>query len=347
MNVSGYFAASNSGCGFKNYYPNVFGGADRIYVIKGGPGTGKSRFMRDISDYAVERGWRCEHYLCSSDPASLDGILLSREGQSIAVIDGTPPHAWEPDSPGVREEIVNLGEFWNADALREHAAELESLNKQKKACWRRAYKWLEGCLDMCGIIRGIGERLVDGERVRDRAQSILEGVADGDGFSMRTALIDSVGMQGRAHSNEFYDRAQTLYIVRDSFMSANLLLRCCIEQARLKGLGTVVSYDPIDPERVDGVLIESRGLAIVVSDDTPEREYIAVDMADLCVVPNTESADEARRAEQCYDSMLAGATDALADVRRYHFEVEKIYVQAMDFEAKQRFTAEFCRKTFS
>ena len=95
VQIDGYFASSNSGEGFKNYYHEVFGAAERIYVIKGGPGTGKSRFMRDTAEYAKSRGWECEHYYCSSDPASLDGLILTRGERRIAVIDGTPPHAWE------------------------------------------------------------------------------------------------------------------------------------------------------------------------------------------------------------------------------------------------------------
>ena len=43
------FAASNSAHGFHSYYAEFFDDAevDRVFVIKGGPGTGKSRFMRE------------------------------------------------------------------------------------------------------------------------------------------------------------------------------------------------------------------------------------------------------------------------------------------------------------
>ena len=44
------FAASNSCEGFKNYYGEVFNDtrADRLYIIKGGPGTGKSTLMKTL-----------------------------------------------------------------------------------------------------------------------------------------------------------------------------------------------------------------------------------------------------------------------------------------------------------
>ena len=89
-----YFAASNSAEGFKSYYANVFDKNDfsKIYVIKGGPGTGKSSFMREIASRADEKGFSAILIYCSSDPASLDGVILPE--LKIAVLDGTPPHTY-------------------------------------------------------------------------------------------------------------------------------------------------------------------------------------------------------------------------------------------------------------
>ena len=43
-----YFAASNSTKGFVSYYEEIFQNAriGHVWAIKGGPGTGKSRFLR-------------------------------------------------------------------------------------------------------------------------------------------------------------------------------------------------------------------------------------------------------------------------------------------------------------
>ena len=52
------FAASNSGKGFCSYYGDIFSEKTilRRYLIKGGPGTGKSSFMREIAQRAREAG---------------------------------------------------------------------------------------------------------------------------------------------------------------------------------------------------------------------------------------------------------------------------------------------------
>ena len=69
-----------------------------IFIIKGGPGTGKSRFMNEIAADAEQNGHRVRYYYCSSDTASLDAITIPSRG--IAVLDGTAPHLTDPVYPG-------------------------------------------------------------------------------------------------------------------------------------------------------------------------------------------------------------------------------------------------------
>ncbi len=345
VQIDGYFASSNSGEGFKNYYKEVFGKVPRIYVIKGGPGTGKSRFMRDVAKYAELRGWECENYYCSSDPSSLDGVILAREGQCVGVLDGTPPHTWEPQLPGAREQIINLGDFWDEKALEERAGEIERINKAKNACWRRAYKWLEGCTDMCDIIRAYGESLINDRDVAAHAAAMLSTVPDGDAFSIRTALIDSVGMMGRVSSDAF-EHCGKVYAVNDHFLTADILLRALIGESQRKKLKIVVSYDPIDPRRVDGVMVDRGQISAVVVKQTAPQNCEQIYMRELCMCADDVVAGEVYRAERCYEKMLLGAKSALADVGNRHFELEQIYVSAMNFDAKQRFTEDFCAKVF-
>ena len=74
-----YFAAANTSDGFISYYADCFGRQEisHLYMIKGGPGTGKSRFLGDVASAAVKRGWEAEYFYCSSDPCSLDGVILT------------------------------------------------------------------------------------------------------------------------------------------------------------------------------------------------------------------------------------------------------------------------------
>jgi hypothetical protein len=146
-----YFVASNSSTGFISYYEEVFRTSriGHIWAIKGGPGTGKSHFLREVSKRALDAGWACEYIYCSSDPNSLDAVILTHEGkEGIALLDATAPHLFEPCCPGAREDIINLGQFWNVDLLALRREEIEQLNREKGNAYRRAYRYLSGFGDM-------------------------------------------------------------------------------------------------------------------------------------------------------------------------------------------------------
>ena len=74
-----YFAGANSGVGFVNLFGDFYeeSSLDRLYIIKGGPGTGKSTFMRILAERAADAGAGAEYFLCGSDPSSLDAVVLS------------------------------------------------------------------------------------------------------------------------------------------------------------------------------------------------------------------------------------------------------------------------------
>ena len=51
---------------------------------------------------------------------------------------------------------------------------------------------------------------------------------------------------------------------------------------------------------------------------------------------------EARLAEKMANSAIDAACDSFSRAGEYHFELESLYTAAMDFGAKERFTATFC-----
>ena len=91
-----YFLGANSPTGFYSLYPQLLPPeqARAIYILKGGPGCGKSTLMRRVGARMEEKGMETEYILCSGDPASLDALLLPELG--VAIVDGTAPHGTAP-----------------------------------------------------------------------------------------------------------------------------------------------------------------------------------------------------------------------------------------------------------
>ena len=74
--TSTYFLGANSAQGFYSLYGGFPPRSGFLHIIKGGPGTGKSGFMRAIGSEAERRGMDVEYVLCSGDPDSLDGVYI-------------------------------------------------------------------------------------------------------------------------------------------------------------------------------------------------------------------------------------------------------------------------------
>ena len=86
------FPGGNTSQGFFSYYDYILSQeeATRIIILKGGPGVGKSSFMRKIALEMVNRGYDVEFMHCSSDNGSLDGVVIP--AIKVALMDGTAPH---------------------------------------------------------------------------------------------------------------------------------------------------------------------------------------------------------------------------------------------------------------
>ena len=79
-----YFLGANSPTGFYSLYSELLPPetASVIYILKGGPGCGKSTLMRQVAQQAAQAGETVEYILCSADPDSLDAVVLPRLGRA-------------------------------------------------------------------------------------------------------------------------------------------------------------------------------------------------------------------------------------------------------------------------
>ena len=342
-----YFAASNSSEGFKSYYPEVFGRADRLYVIKGGPGTGKSGLMQKCAESARKKGLEVEYYFCSSDPRSLDGVLIRAE-ESVGIIDGTAPHVWEPTCPGAREEIVNLGQFWDQGLLRLQKNEIFSLSNKKSAAYKRAYDYLRSCGNLRAVSDSLLRKFVVGEKLRAAAYRLVRSLDLDSGIpTVIPSLLDAVAMTGRSRLGSFEKNAERVIWIDDFYGVGKLFLGALLQALSSVGETVRVAYDPVDTRLVNGIFLEKSRIAFLLSDkdktaDEEGRSVNAKRFAELDGLRPIRA--ELRYAARLYDDCLEGALHALAQVRVYHFLLEDIYKNAMDFKALNDFTYGFIER---
>lgn len=341
------FAAANSGKGFMSFYSEIFAceSIERRYIIKGGPGTGKSSFMKRISAEALARGRTVEHYRCSSDPDSLDGIVIDGK---IAIIDGTAPHSEDTELAGARDEIVDLGAFWNSKALRQRREAIELLRKQKSECYKMAYRYLNGCDGIFEINRSLVLKAVAQKKLERAVSRYLSSIPRGEGGGIRPAIADSFGMKGRVRFDSYERSAKKLYVIEDFFKTGHLFLRALITGALQRDCPLRVSYDPVHVSEPDAVYFCHTGDCFVISDGAGEHKGdVRINMKRFVSAEKIRAVRSRVRAnDRIYDALLESAKDSLTSAGESHFELEKIYSSAMDFDAQNEFCEAFITKLF-
>lgn len=332
-NIPKFFAGVNTGNGFVSYYDTVFCEDDLtgLYIIKGGPGTGKSTFMKKLGNVAAVAGYSVIHYLCGSDSNSLDGIIISnKKGEKVGVIDGTPPHPKEFRSPGAAGDLLDFGQFWDSKELEKERSRIDELSKEKSKCFETAYKYLGAAKKIECHTSELSENFY----LKEKAQSAIErlfSVIDNKG-EMKYIQLSGYTMNGFVQLEpEFKDRKD--YVIYGNRNIANIILSDMSDYIIENGISARLSLSPIDMKQVDSIFLPEYKIWIYYgSKDQIAQKYINTarfidsDIMSVC-------RQKLRFGNKCRESLIEGAMKSLASAKTYHFSLEDIYKTYMDYDA--------------
>lgn len=343
-----YFASANGFSGFRSLYGELYRSENftRIFVIKGGPGTGKNRFMSEVADVCEAAGATGEYFYCSSDPTSLDGVILTKGDVRIALIDGTSPHARDAKIPGAIDGILDLGNFWDEGRLVRERQRILSLCEKKAELFRRAYRYLH----LAGEFDSVREETVtactDLAKLSRAAARELRLFKISPRPTNDRLYLSAFGMSGEVHLDTLQENA-TVISVTNPYGTARLYLRALLRILQDEG---VYSYrlflSHFSDSIPDGIYLPQNNILFLT--EYQKHSERVVNMKRFLL---NEKIANRRRELRLLDSertrMLANAEDALRAVREVHFELESVYGAAMNFEEKEAFTARMARKILS
>jgi len=128
---------TNTADGVVNEVPHLTNQVSKAYYIKGRAGTGKSTFMKKITEACKQSGFDIEQYHCSFDPKSVDMVLV-RE-LDFCIFDSTDPHEFSPERK--QDEIIDLYEIAVTPGTDEKfAKEIKEVNAHYKFYMKKGIK---------------------------------------------------------------------------------------------------------------------------------------------------------------------------------------------------------------
>ena len=335
-----YFLGANAPSGFCSLYSELLRPetARAIYILKGGPGCGKSTLMRKIGARMEQEGLDTEYILCSGDPDSLDALVLPQ--LSVALVDGTAPHVVEPKYPGAVERYVNMGDCYNSQALSELRSEIMGCMKGYKGCYQRAYRCLGAAASIHEDARSTLLTDALSEKLAKRAQGILSREA-GRKKAEHPGQVKQRFLGAMTHKGPLclFDTAlaqcSRIYELVDSYGLAHELLIHLLAGLLAGGYDVVACPDPMSPDRLAHLLVPELELAFLTSTaplpfpGQPYRRLRLDAVADGEMV--RRSRPRLRFARKVSAALVEEAVGSLAQAKAMHDDLERLYNPHVDF----------------
>ena len=277
--MKSYFLGANTRHGFSSLYsgfPPRRG--DYLRILKGGPGTGKSTLLKAVAAEAQKRELPAERVLCSGDPDSLDGVYLP--SLSIALVDGTAPHAVEPTLFGVTGDYLDLGRHLSRPFDAREKQELLKLQERYREIYRGVYEKLDAAWTS-----GWNEPVKTEEYVPSKILEALPG-QDKTG-TVRRVFRSAITCQGII-STQLPEQYQVIPASPDQIVrAANRLSKI--------GWDLLLCPTPLDPVQPELLLLPEASMAFVATNKPSQASR----------EPMRQAIELLRKAKSLHDEMEA------------------------------------------
>jgi len=339
-----YFAGGNTPKGFVGYFESIIppSEAEHIYCIKGGPGVGKSSFMKKIAREMSALGEPVSLFYCPSDPSSLDAVLI--DNLKIAFLDGTAPHITDPKYPGACDTILDFGRFFDKERLKKNRSEIIALSD-------RVGQWFSDAkqkLRPVGVIFENVKLLYEQYENEKKLEALFIELSDkifgcrrGEGAKERKLFLSAVTPDGCVNlaNNTLKDKK---LIVLNSFSgdASGKIMSYIRNEALCRGFFVECFYCPISPFlKVDHINIPELETAVTVSNSyhINELESEVYDIGEV-YSGGIDKASVSKAMENA-DEIIEKTVFTLSNARELHGELEKYYIDSMAYDKLDIFAA--------
>ncbi len=311
-----------------------------IYILKGGPGLGKTDFIKKLIALLSEYDDNIEIIHSSLNPDCYDGVIF--HSLRAAVVDGTSPHVLEPRYYDAFETILPLGECCNKDILRESRDEILSLTDKSTQLLERSVRFIAAAGSLLNDTYRLSLTCTDESKVTSFVERTLQKeVKTRKPYpgKERCRFLSAVTPNGVVRFDKtvsFY--CDKVYIFDDDFGAAsNIAMHKLREGILERGCEIISCCCPISPfEKLEHLMVPELRLGFVTANrwhpfDFENGRTIHArrftDLEKLSVRKQRISFN--RRATQ---ELTDAAASVLQQAKETDTELEKLYRAATDFE---------------
>ena len=123
-----YFAEGITTRGYISLLPNMMPSWQRVYVLLGGPGTGKSTLIKVIGSELSERGYSIDFLRSARDPDLMAGLFMPQMEMAILDAMKISPLRWQ--APGAVEKFIDFTMFCDELKLEKQRVQILKIKNQ-------------------------------------------------------------------------------------------------------------------------------------------------------------------------------------------------------------------------
>lgn len=342
--VVDFYMGANAPNGFNTYYGELENPVEgwRSYLIKGGAGTGKSSLMKRVLLECDSNEGIVERIHCSSDPNSLDGVIIY--DKRISMVDATPPHVIEPAYPGGYQTVINLCEYFDEYTLTCRLNETVRLQTSNGSCHEKCRNLLNCANILLNENSSYINKVTDFDKISTFVKRIIKKELKSCSKLNNKAiehkrLLSAVTNQGvKTFTDTPKKLAKKIYLIKDEYgVSSNAILTQLRIDALTKGYEIYSCYCPLNQrDKLEHLFIPELSLGFVTANKYNDFSSISP----LGVVSYTRFTElQAVRRKKQYigfnkkiaKELINEATATLVLAKQIHDELELQYTNAVDF----------------
>ena len=340
-----FFMGANSESGFYSLYDQFCSDReDTLHIIKGGPGTGKSTFMKRIGKAAEERNLDVEYILCSGDPDSLDGVYIPALHMGWA--DGTSPHILEPHHFGTSAIYDDLGRFCHVNCLLECRDLITALTDAYRSSYQIAYHYLNAAASVRKA-SDVNLPHKTEDKIRKRAHSKikreLSSTHHGKAVKRFIQGISHMGVVVTSTTlNSLCDR---LCVLESNFNLEQIFFDEIYRELLSEQADFILCPDPLCPNQINAIIMPTERLCFLSSNTAADFHGTIRTIHLDSYLPKEDKLNLTTQ-KHLYEQLLSAAITHLRNAKHLHDDLEQCYRPSLDTSALNEYTEAVIHKIF-